>query len=103
MYFERFREAAGRFADGVHELGAALAKPPPGLPRELAELYASWNGIRLFADSFVIVPAAEARAEDGGFRIGEALGAPLWIDAEGRIYELDERGDRVLQGSSVEK
>jgi tetratricopeptide (TPR) repeat protein len=103
MYYERFREAAGRYADGVHELGAQLAKPPEGLPRALAELYTSWNGMRLFADSFVIVPAQDARAEEGGFRIGEALGSPLWIDAEGRLFELDERGDRVLQASSVEK
>jgi tetratricopeptide (TPR) repeat protein len=103
MFFEKFREAVGRYADGVHELGDALGRPPANVPPALGELYVSWNGLRLFTDSFVIVPAAEVAAEGDFFRIGEALGVPLYLDGEGRIYEADERGDRLLAGSSVEK
>lgn len=112
MYFERFREALGRYAAGVHEVGApasaealagAEARLGRALPGELVELYRSWNGLRLFCDSFSIAPSENLALAGDLFRLGEALGAPLFVDGRGRIFEADEAGDRRLTGSSIEK
>src|SRR4051794_18891671 len=101
MFFERFRQDVRRYADGVHELGdptppALLAKLPAGL----RDLYRSWNGMRLFTESIVLEPAERLVA---GVRLGDAFGAAIETDDGGRIYELDEAGDRVLAGSNVER
>lgn len=111
MFFERFRVEVGKYADGVHALGdaadaraiaqaeARLGRP---LPKPLAELYRSWNGLELFAGSFVIAPLDGVTAEGDVLRVGEALGAPLVVDEAGRLYEVDEAGDRLLTGTTPE-
>lgn len=112
MYFEKLREALGRYAAGVHEVGApasaeelrrAVARLGRALPPELVELYRSWDGLRLFCDSFTLVEAASVALSGELLRIGEALGAPLFLDEKGRIFEADEAGDLHLVGSSIEK
>src|SRR6478735_8077575 len=104
MFFDRFRQDLRRYAEGVHELGDPTGEAALGrLPAALRPLYQSWNGARLFADSIVLEPAERLRpAEGGGWHLGEAFGAALILDEAGRIFELDDAGDRLLQGSSVE-
>jgi tetratricopeptide (TPR) repeat protein len=98
IFWEKLRTELGRYADGVHELGAPAKSKFPG---ELGELYRSFDGMRLFTDSFVILPSAEVTRNGERWRIGEALGAPLEIDAEGRLYEAD--GDSLMVGSSISR
>src|SRR5262249_41502695 len=102
IFWEKLRADVARYADGVHELGAPLKKIAPGLPAELAELYRSFDGLRLFTDSFVILPSSEIAAGER-FRVGEALGAPLEMDARGRLYEMDDAGDALQVGSSLSR
>jgi tetratricopeptide (TPR) repeat protein len=101
IFWEKLRTELGRYADGVHEVGPA-AKKLPDVPEGLRELYRSFDGLRLFTESFVIVPAAEVRASGGRFRVGEALGVPLEMDAEGRLYEVGD-GDTILVGSTLSR
>jgi tetratricopeptide (TPR) repeat protein len=102
IFWDKLRADVARYADGVHELGAP-AKKIPQVPSELAELYRSFDGLRLFTDSFVIVPSSEIAATGERFRIGEALGAPLEMDARGRLYEIDDAGDALQVGSSLSR
>ena len=112
MFFERFRTDVRRYADGVHELGdaatpPAIAEAERRLERtftgEWRELYRCFDGLRLFTDSFVIEPLERLAVEDGLVRLGEALGAPLFLDGQGRILERDEAGDRLVVGTTVER
>jgi len=113
IFFDRFRAAVSRYAEGVHELGdpaskaarkAAAERLGRPLPAGFDDLYTSWDGLRLFTDSFVLESLSRLAVEDERtLRLGEALGAPLVVDGAGRIYELDELGDRLLTGSSVER
>jgi tetratricopeptide (TPR) repeat protein len=102
IFWEKLRADIARYAEGVHEVGAPAKKLPSELPKDLAELYRSFDGLRLFTDSFVIVPSSEITADDR-FRIGEALGAPLEMDARGRLYEIDDAGDALQVGSSLSR
>jgi hypothetical protein len=97
IFWEKLRTELGRYAEGVHEVGP----PNPKAKGPLAELHKSFDGVRLFTDSYVIFPAAEVRREGDFFEIGEALGAPLYSDGSGRIFELDDAGDRILTGADV--
>ncbi len=111
IYWEKLRTEIGRYADGVHELGAPAAKAALDgaearlgrkLSPALAELYRSFDGMRLYTDSFVILPAAELSSSERGLvRLGEALGAPLMVDERGAVYEVDEAGDLLLCGSNL--
>jgi tetratricopeptide (TPR) repeat protein len=103
IFWEKLRGEIQRYAEGVHELGppAPVDRDLPPLPEALAELYRSFDGLRLFTDSFVIVPASAVVASGDRFGIGEALGAPLEIDAAGRLFERDDAGDSVLVGSTL--
>ena len=113
MFFDRFRAEIRRYADGVHELGdpaqpgavdAAERRLGCKLPAELRELYRSWDGLRLFLGAFVIEPGAGLQPIDERFLVlGEALGVPIDLDGDGRLFERDELGDRVLVGSDVER
>jgi tetratricopeptide (TPR) repeat protein len=97
----------------VHELGAPVEKAAIAaaerrlgrkLPAGLVDFFQSWNGARLFADSFVIAAIDVIAVEDGeALRAGEALGVPLLVDGAGRVLEVDDAGERVAAGSSVEK
>jgi tetratricopeptide (TPR) repeat protein len=104
MFFDRFRADLRRYADGVHELGdpapeSALAALPP----VLRDLYRSWNGMRLFTDSVCFEPVERIGREGGLWRVGEAFGAPLAVDEAGRVLELDDAGDPVVAGSTLER
>lgn len=103
IFWDKLRADIGRYAEGVHELGAPAKKLPPELPPELKELYRLFDGLRLFTESFVIVPSSELAPQGGKLRLGEALGAPLLIDAAGRLYELDDAGDALQVGSSLSR
>jgi tetratricopeptide (TPR) repeat protein len=112
-FFDRFRAELSRYADGVHELGdpaseraiaEAVARVGRPLPAGLVDFYRSWDGARLFTDSFVLVGVSALAVEDEAtLRLGESLGLPLVIDAAGRVLEVDEVGDRVVAGTTVEK
>lgn len=104
MFFDKFRADVRRYADGVHELGDPAPAPAlKTLPAPLRDFYRSWNGMRLFTDSVALEPIERVAREGALWRVGEAFGAPLAVDETGRIYELDDAGDRVLQGSTLER
>jgi hypothetical protein len=112
VFYDRFRTQLGRYAAGVHELGAPAGDAALGrvearlgraLPPGLRDFYRSWNGARLFHETIVIAPVEELFADEDGLRIGEALGAPLAVDARGRVVEIDDLGERVVAGSTVER
>jgi len=111
LFFDTFRAEVRRYADGVHELGAPVEKRALAaaaerlgrkLPPALADFYQSWNGARLFADSFVIRPLEAIAVEDDALAVGEALGAPIFVDDAGRVLEADDAGERVVAGATVE-
>jgi len=112
--FFGLEEALRRYDDGVHDEGAAAtvsevraveARLGP-LPTALHKLYRQWNGLRLFLDSFVIVPIDALEAitlrDAPAFLVGEALGGPLWVDAAGRVLVAGDDGESVCAGSSLE-
>jgi tetratricopeptide (TPR) repeat protein len=102
-FFERFRVELRKYADGVNDLGDAEPSPPEALPAELRELYRSWNGARLFADTIVIVPAAQVTAAPSGWRIGEWPEGTLELDSDGRVRSRDDDGAAIVVGSSLER
>lgn len=106
-YFERFRLELSRYADGVHELGApasAAALAMAGLPAQLADLHRSWDGMRLFADTVLIVPLAEQTStSDGGRRIGQWPEGALELTADGRVRSRDDDGAALVVGSTLER
>ncbi len=96
----------------MHELGgvpsaAALAQTAArvgGWPPGVEAFYQSFDGARLFADSFILLPAAELDPKsDGTLHLGTALELELRVDARGHIRELDESGDSIVVGTSVER
>jgi tetratricopeptide (TPR) repeat protein len=104
IYWEKLRTELGRYADGVHEVGPPATRAAlenAALPPSLAELYRSFDGVRLFTDSFVLHPLAALRKRKGVIELGEALGTPLHLDESGKLYQLDEEGDPLLVGSSL--
>jgi hypothetical protein len=102
-FFDRFRVELRKYAAGVHDVGEPLPSPPAELPSELRELYQSWNGARLFADTIVIVPASEVTPAPGGWRIGEWPEGTLEIDANGRVRSRDDEGAAIVVGSTLER
>jgi hypothetical protein len=104
----RLREALGRFADGVHELGAPAAAAAleraraAGLPPSVLRVYQLADGIDLFGDLVRVRPLAAVAAERDEHVLGEAEGQRLCVDAAGRILELDEDGDRLCVADELE-
>jgi tetratricopeptide (TPR) repeat protein len=108
IFWEKLRTELGRYGDGVHEPGAPADRARLsevaerlGLPAPLVELYRSFDGLRLFTDSFVIAPSGEIARHEGELALGESLGAPLILDGKGRVFVVDEAGDRLLVASSL--
>lgn len=111
-FLARLREALTRYATGVHDIGdaadpasIAAAEKRLGivLPESMAEVYRFANGMWLFDDVVRLLPLADVEARDGRLRYGATEGVSLWVDAEGRVYELDDDGDGVLVGESIEE
>ncbi len=110
-FFDQFRQDVARFASGVHELGERahgggserrrerLGGWPPGVE----SFYVSFDGARLFTDSFVLLPLVETARVDEMVRVGTALELELRVDARGRVHEIDQSGDRLVVGSSLER
>jgi tetratricopeptide (TPR) repeat protein len=109
IFWEKLRSELGRYAEGVHDVGAPLQAATLAsqeqrlgpLPAALVELYRSFDGLRLFTDSLVIFRCQELERQEERIRLGEAWGAPLFIDSRGRVYESDDVGDRILCGSEL--
>ena len=111
-FLARLREALTRYATGVHDVGdpadgatlaAAERRLGIALPESMAEVYRFADGMWLFDDVVRVLPLAEVQEHDGRLRYGVTDGISLWVDAEGRAYELDDDGDRVLVAASVEE
>lgn len=110
-FFERFRQDLGRYADGVHQLGAPAPEPElaatearlgRALPPAYRQLLASYNGLSLFHDTVTLQPAAELRPSAIGLEVGEAPEGVLHLDPAGRVLAVDENGDRLVMGSTLE-
>lgn len=103
VFFERFRGELGKYAEGVHDLGAAAAVTRE-LPGQLADFLRSWNGARLFADTVALAPLDElAAAPDGGVRIGEWLEGTLELGRDGRVRSRGDDGAAIVVGSTLER
>jgi hypothetical protein len=103
-FFDRFRVELRKYAGGVHDLGAPLTPLPPSLPPGLADFLRSWDGVRLFQDTVVILPLAEqaALAEEGGRLLGEWQEGTLELGDDGRIRSRDDDDAAIVVGSTLE-
>jgi hypothetical protein len=106
-FFDRFRVEVGKYADGVHELGAPVEPATlkaQALPGQLGDFYRSWDGARLFTDTVTIVPLAEAtEVGDGALRLGEWPEGTLEVTADGRVRSRDDDGAAIVVGSTLER
>ncbi|MEO6951439.1 MAG: hypothetical protein ABI321_06480 [Polyangia bacterium] len=111
-FLARLREALTRYATGVHDVGDAADTATIAaverrlsivLPESMTEVYRFANGMWLFDDVVRLLPLDDVEARDGSLRYGVTDGISLWVDAEGRAYELDDDGDRVLVAVSIEE
>ena len=104
QFFDRFRRALARYADGVHDLGAPAIKPALAvaastvgpLPPAYVDFLTQWNGAFLFLDSLRLFGVEGAhpellglRRDERGLRIGEAHGETLYLDDQGRVLAWD--------------
>ncbi len=110
-FLARLREALGRFADGVHLLGAPASAPALAaaaarlgpLPASLLEVYRFADGLELFGDVARVAPlAALERAGEGALALGEADGRRLLAAPDGAILDEDDDGDRLVVAPSLE-
>lgn len=104
-FFDRFRVELRKYADGVHDLAAPLSPVPPSLPPGLADFLRSWDGVRLFADTVIILPLAEQTAiagRDGDRQLGEWQEGTLELAADGRVRSRDDEGAAIVVGSTLE-
>ena len=115
-FFESLRTAVGRFAAGVHELGAPsderalnAAEKRLGIsfPTSHREFLRSFDGANLFHESLRLFAAAEitvARGNEERFlRVGETPDGALYLRSDGGLYLVDEESpDPILSGSSTE-
>lgn len=119
-FFERFRQALARYAEGVHDVGApageaaitaAEARLGRRLPSAYREFVAQWNGALLFHDDVTlagvtggVAAAGEVGVEGGHVRVGEQGGGALLLDDEGRVRWRDPETEReALVGSDFER
>jgi tetratricopeptide (TPR) repeat protein len=112
MFFDRFRTELSRYAEGVHDLPppaseakiAALEARLGSMPQNLVSLLSSWDGLRLFAETYVFFPATEiVREKEGLLAIGEGPEGQLLLDANGRTYLRSDEGERVLLARDLER
>ena len=75
------------------------------LPPGLADFYRSWNGVRLFADTIIVVPldAVAALPASAGVRLGEWPEGALELGSDGRVRSRGEDGAAIVVGSSLER
>jgi SMI1 / KNR4 family (SUKH-1) len=117
-FFEKFRLALGKYAEGVHELGApapeaAIAAAEGRLGRKLPpawrDFLAQWNGGYLFGDDYALLGVSgarpgEARVEAGELAVGETPTGALRLDEQGRVVAIDaETEARAIEGSDFER
>ncbi len=101
-FFDRFRVELRKYADGVHDLGAPLSPVPPSLTPGLADFLRSWDGVRLFHDTVIILPLAEHDLRDGVRLVGEWPEGTLELAADGRLRSRDDDGAAIIVGSTLE-
>jgi hypothetical protein len=106
-FFERFRVALRKYAEGVHELGDPVDESTlrgRALPPGLGDFLRSWNGARLFQDTVVIAPLLQqAPTPDGGVRIGEWTEGALELGGDGRVRSRSDDGAAIVVGSTLER
>lgn len=119
-FFEKFRAALKRYAEGVHDLGAPAAEGAiagaerrlgRALPDAYRQLLGQWNGGFLFHDDIVLYGVSGARPEldrlaPAGDEIvfGEAPSGELRLDARGRVVTVDaDTEGRTIEGSDLER
>lgn len=112
-FFERFRNALSRYADGVHGLGApagerAIADAERALARRLPDAFRDflleWNGGFLFGDDYALFRTDALRAKGAEVAIGEGPSGALWLDERGRVVAIDRDTDaRTIEGSDFER
>jgi Tfp pilus assembly protein PilF len=112
-YFERFRTAAARFAEGVHWLGAPASETAIGareralgrsLPEEYRQFLRSWEGARLFHDDLVLF-TLDGCATDGELVwIAESAAGDRYAIERARVVEQEEEtGLRWIAASGFER
>src|SRR5579883_2292521 len=112
-FFERFRSAIARYADGVHQLEppatrAAVDEAERRLGRALPDDYRDfllqWDGGFLFHDDYELHGAARLTLDGERLRIGEAPGATLFLDGRGRLIAVDAQTEAErVEGSRFER
>ena len=99
---DRIERALDRWPAGLHDLGDPARDLPPDWPLDLAEVYMTWNGARLFNEAIELVPSTEVVREGDRWRIGAAWGDPILVDRKGRVWREEQDAEEpVLDGTSV--
>jgi tetratricopeptide (TPR) repeat protein len=126
-FFDRFRNALARYAEGVHLVGspasqAALEAAERRLGRPLLaapayrDFLEQWNGALLFHEEVVLLGVSGALPEldrlevtdlgplGRGLAIGSAENASLYLDDRGRVLAISADTERLqVVGSSFER
>ncbi len=114
-FFDRLRTALRKYEDGVHEVGdavdakslkAAERRIGRSLPTGLSDLYRSFDGIRLFCETYTIWGTdgiSSSDLDDGLIAIGEGPEGLLFVDKKGIVFLREEAGDSILAGTTLER
>ncbi len=114
-FFVKFRNEVGRFSEGMHELPAGAndaqltqlrAHHGRRIDMGLEEFLRTYNGVRLFFDSYVLWSVERLRATSvenaETVPIGEANESPLFLRSDGRVLQENDEQDLIVAGSDVE-
>src|SRR5688500_17695992 len=98
----RVRSALGKFADGVHQVGAPAVALDADLPAGVVAVWRAMDGAELFHGDLVLYPRAAWVREGERLRVGEVGEDSLWVDAgTGAVWRLeDATGEWIEEGST---
>lgn len=113
---DRIERALERAPAGLHDVGEPAGAVPLDWPASVAELYLTFDGLRLFHDAIELWPAAQVVGADPSagaarrWRVGTAWGDPVWVDATGRVWraegagadaDLDAQAEAIVDGTTL--
>src|SRR5262249_30747689 len=73
------------------------------LPRALRDFYTSYDGVRLFFDTYVLAGTTQLATAEELLRLGEHWRGALYLHDDRRVFEGGGVDDRVLAGGGLER
>lgn len=84
------------YSAGVHEMGTPAVVLDSSLPASLEAVYREFDGGDFFHQSLVIFPAGQLSGSDDRILVGEYAGDDIYVDAEGRVFRLEQDTEELL-------